>query len=64
LKVEAEDLTQLEFKFYTFTTSRGGVPTTDAWIEFPDAAYEDDKTWRTIVPEFNQILGFTLHPKA
>ncbi|KAF8196154.1 hypothetical protein BJ912DRAFT_128573 [Pholiota molesta] len=61
---EARDLAQVEFRFYSFITNKDGVPTTDAWIEFPAAAYEDEKIWRAVVPEHHQILGFTLHPKG
>jgi hypothetical protein len=64
LKIEARDLVQVEFRFYSFVTNKDDVPTTDAWIEFPAAAYEDEKIWHAVVPEHHQILGLTLHPKG
>lgn len=54
----------MEFKFYTFTSSKNGKPTTDCWVEFPDEAYHNDTIWRACVPRPFEILGFTLEKRS
>ncbi|KAF8960018.1 hypothetical protein BDZ97DRAFT_1666446 [Flammula alnicola] len=56
-----KNLNDSKIKFHSFVSSRGGVPTTDFWTDFPDEAYTDDEIWRIVVPKAHQILGFTLH---
>ncbi|KJA20538.1 hypothetical protein HYPSUDRAFT_785840 [Hypholoma sublateritium FD-334 SS-4] len=54
----------VEFKFYTFTSSKNGKPTTDCWVAFPEEAYHHDTIWRACVPKPFEILGFTLEQQS
>ncbi|KAF8960004.1 hypothetical protein BDZ97DRAFT_1922428 [Flammula alnicola] len=57
----SKNLNDSKVKFHSFVSSKGGVPTTDFWTDFPDEAYTDDEIWRIVVPKAHEILGFTLH---
>ncbi|KIJ34118.1 hypothetical protein M422DRAFT_782967 [Sphaerobolus stellatus SS14] len=54
------DLDTKKVRYYYFKKNAQGKESTDLWVAFPPAAYQDDDVWRACVPLPGSIFGFML----